>query len=242
MQTAPALLILCVVLTLALIVIGLAMWRQENIHRARQAKLEHQLSWQRQETERIARATQDALLTDLHDDLGASLLTMVYAAPTPEFADRTRAVLQDLRDIVTRARATPGNLEDTLSQIEAEARERLSLAGLELDWQQTLVTDPRPLGKPLLFHLFRLFREAISNTLKHADASSMYVRLNATEGTLHIEIRDNGRTGSGQNPGQGKSNMRSRTDHLHGSVTWRAATQGGTKVLLAIPLHGDLPT
>ncbi|MBK8284253.1 MAG: ATP-binding protein [Ahniella sp.] len=234
--------ILIVALALALISAGFWIWRREATHKARQADLEQQLSWQRQETERIARATQDALLTDLHDDLGASLLTLIYAAPTPEFADRLRAVLQDLRDIVTRARATPGNLEDTLSQIEAEARERLGLAGLDLDWQQSLVNDPRPLGKPLLFHLFRLFREAISNTLKHAEASSMHVRLNATGETLHIEIRDNGRAGSGQNPGQGKSNMRSRTDHLHGSVTWRAATQGGTKVLLAIPLHGELPT
>lgn len=234
--------ILSIALTLALLATGLWIRHRESVHKLRQAALEHQLSWQRQETDRIARATQDALLTDLHDDLGASLLTLIYAAPTPEFGDRLRAVLQDLRDIVTRARATPGNLEDTLSQIEAEARERLALAGLDLDWQQNLTADPRPLGKPLLFHLFRLFREAISNTLKHAEASAMHVRLNATAETLHIEIRDNGRAGTSQNLGQGKTNMRTRTDHLQGSVTWRAATQGGTKVLLAIPLHGELPT
>lgn len=219
--------------------------RQNHAKAARIAELQQHLAQHQEQTKRAAEAVQDALLADLHDDLGASLLNLVYAAPTPEFADRTRAILQDLRDIVTRARATPGTLEETLAQIEAEARERLSLAGLDLDWDQELAIDhaldPTPVGKPLLFHLFRLFREAISNTLKHANATSMAVRLQADATTLRIEIRDNGSAATSRAPGQGKDNMRTRADHLQGSVTWRAATHGGTKVLLAIPLHGELP-
>ncbi|WP_146152043.1 sensor histidine kinase [Ahniella affigens] len=199
------------------------------------------LEAERQRTAQVAEATQKALLTDLHDDIGASLLNLVYAAPTPEFADQLRAVLQDLRDVVTRARATPGTLEQTLAQIEAETRQRLSLAGLELEWTQDLEPNAAPVSKPLLFHLFRLFREAVSNTLKHANATRFAVRLQANQQTLRIEIRDNGEAGNAETPGQGKRNMRDRADHLQGSVTWRAATQGGTKILLALPLNAALP-
>lgn len=199
------------------------------------------LEQERQRAAKAAEATQKALLTDLHDDIGASLLNLIYAAPTPSFADQLRAVLQDLRDVVTRARATPGTLEQTLAQIEAETRERLTLAGLELEWRQDLEPDSTPVSKPLLFHLFRLFREAVSNTLKHAQATRLEVRLQANQQTLRIEIRDNGQAGNSENPGQGKRNMRDRADHLQGSVTWRAATQGGTKVLLDLPLHAELP-
>jgi len=238
----PTLMILAL---LVLIVLVVHFQRQNRSRAAKIAELQQQLVQHQAQTERTAEAVQDALLADLHDDLGASLLNLVYAAPTPEFADRARAILQDLRDIVTRARATPGTLDETLAQIEAEARDRLSLAGLDLDWDQELhidiVQNPSPVSKPLLFHLFRLFREAISNTLKHANATSMAVRLQADASTLRIEIRDNGSTATGRAPGQGKDNMRTRADHLQGSVTWRAATHGGTKVLLAIPLHGDLP-
>lgn len=193
------------------------------------------------QAERIADATQEALLADLHDDLGATILDLVYSAPDAAFRDRLRALLQDLRDIVTRARATPGTLEETLAQIESEARERLAVAGLVLDWGQELATDTPPLSKPLLFHLFRLFREAITNTLKHARATTLQVRLHSDGTTLRIEIRDNGTMAGSQKPGQGKDNMRARADQLKGSVTWRAATQGGTKVLMAIPLHGPVP-
>lgn len=233
-------LIVLAVLVVLTSVLAYWLWRRVRRLEQQQAHWAQEANSQRERAQRIATATQAALLADLHDDIGASLLNLVYAAPTPEFADQLRALLQDLRDVVTRARATPGSLEDTLAQIEAETRERLALAGLDLVWRQDLQPDPTPVSKPLLFHLFRLFREAVSNTLKHANASQFEVRLQANTQTLRIEIRDNGQAGNGQNPGQGKLNMRERADHLQGSVTWRAATQGGTKILLALPLHADI--
>ena len=54
----------------------------------------------------------ERIYADLHDDLGAKLLQLIHTANDPRQADLARAVLQDLRDVVTRSRGEPGTLGD----------------------------------------------------------------------------------------------------------------------------------
>ena len=53
-------------------------------------------------------AERERIYSDLHDDIGAKLLGLIHSAPNPLQADSARAILQDLRDVVTRSRGTPG--------------------------------------------------------------------------------------------------------------------------------------
>ena len=57
--------------------------------------------------EQAASQERERIYSDLHDDLGAKLLSLVYRAESPVQADLARAILQDLRDVVTRSRGTP---------------------------------------------------------------------------------------------------------------------------------------
>ena len=183
-------------------------------------------------------AERERIYSDLHDDLGARLLGMIHAAESPEQADRARAVLQDLRDVVTRSRGTPGLLSDTLGEIRVEISQRLAEAGISLTWEvDPAILDPE-LDTPRALHLHRITREAISNVIRHARASHVRIRMKVIGENLCLDLTDDG---GGTNPmsaskGRGLDTMRERAAELEGDIGWIPGTQGGTKVLLTMPL------
>lgn len=183
-------------------------------------------------------AERERIYSDLHDDLGARLLGMIHAAESPEQADRARAVLQDLRDVVTRSRGTPGALSDTLGEIRVEVSQRLAAAGISLTWEvDPAILDPE-LDTARALHLHRITREAISNVIRHARASQVRIRMKVIGENLCLDLTDDG---GGTDPmpaskGRGLDTMRERAAELEGDIGWTPGTQGGTKVLLTMPL------
>ena len=202
--------------------------RAETGIRAHEAQVREQAVLQ--ERERI--------YSDLHDDLGAKLLSLVYKAENPVQADLARAILQDLRDVVTRSRGTPGSLGDVLADIRGEAMQRLAAVGIGLRWDEA---DDLP--DPLLdtghaLHLHRIVREAISNTIRHAQARHLRVRVRASGGELLLELTDDGSgVPAAVLAGSGMRNMRTRAGELDGRIDWVPGTEGGAKVLLRMPLE-----
>lgn len=217
-------------LMLTSLLLGLWLGRWRNVPAAPAATVELEPALQR-ERERI--------YADLHDDLGAKLLELVYRAADPAQADVARAALQDLRDVVSRSRGCPASLLEALSEIELEARQRLELAGIQLDWSQPEDLPDVQLDRAQNLHLFRILREALSNVIRHSQATHLRVRLIASAQALRLELTDDGdgagQLGSGR--GAGTANMRSRAAELQGKITWRGATAGGTRVILTLPLQ-----
>lgn len=185
-----------------------------------------------------AAAERERIYADLHDDLGARLLDLVYRAPTPAEADRVRAILQDLRDVVTRSRGTPGTLGDVLADIRGEAAQRLGAAGIELVWDAPPDLPEPELDPARALHLYRIVREAISNVIQHARAKRLRVRLRVADAHLRLELTDDGdgRAGTSGHAGRGMHGMRERATELDGAIRWAPGTEGGTKVLLELPL------
>lgn len=185
----------------------------------------------------------ERIYADLHDDLGAKLLGLIHSADSPQQADLARAILQDLRDVVTRSRGTPGTLGDVLADIRAEASQRLANVGIALVWDEPDTMPDPPLDTERALHLYRIVREAISNTIRHAQAGRLRVRVRASDEQLRLELTDDG---SGApvgvvRSGSGMRSMRSRAAELEGDIRWTPGTEGGTKVLLAMPLTLPLP-
>lgn len=237
----------------ALIAIGASLalalvctWRMRRLQAALRDERSH-LATRMAERETMARSQavaseRERIYTDLHDDLGAKLLGMVHAAETPKQADVARALLQDLRDVVTRSRGAPGGLHDVLTDIRAEAAQRLAAAGIALAWEATDPLPDPPIDTARALHLYRIVREAISNAIRHAQADRVRIRIKAQDRMLYLALSDDG---SGTDvaavpAGRGVSNMRGRAAELAGAIDWSPATDGGTKVLLTMPL-ADLP-
>ncbi|MBI1899337.1 MAG: sensor histidine kinase [Acidobacteria bacterium] len=88
-------------------------------------------------------------------------------------------------------------------------------------------------------HLYRVLQEALNNIARHARTSSASVRLRFLDSRLALEIEDHGAgmPPRGNNRGLGLVAMRERAELLHGSLSIEQPREGGTRVLLEVPLE-----
>lgn len=226
-----SLLLLAAVAALAIAWLLLRVRRQARELAAQRAAL------QQQSLERAIHEERARIFADLHDDVGAKLLTLIHALEKPQQADLARSVLQDFRDIVSRTRDSSGSLQWVLGQIRAETEQRLDTAGAELVWEAAANLPDPALDQAQALHLFRIVREAVSNALRHARASRIRIRIRHAGRELLLDVTDDGaETAELEANGAGVSNMKKRAGALHGQIAWQAGTAGGTKVLLSFPL------
>lgn len=86
--------------------------------------------------------------------------------------------------------------------------------------------------------LFRIAQEALTNTLRHADARLIRIGDRLGESTYHLVIEDDGRgLADGAAPSHGWRGMRERAALAGGSVDVTPGEQGGTRVEVCLPLR-----
>lgn len=87
---------------------------------------------------------------------------------------------------------------------------------------------------------FRIVQEALTNVLRHADASSALVRVAANPDTLTIEVTDNGRAHAADaTPGHGLLGMAERAAAVGGHLDVGPRQEGGWRVSAELPLNGS---
>jgi signal transduction histidine kinase len=90
--------------------------------------------------------------------------------------------------------------------------------------------------------LFRIFQETLTNTLRHASATEISVRLWEEDARLMLEIADNGKgianTEISSPTSLGLIGMRERVYGINGSIQFTGIQDKGTRVTVAIPLNG----
>jgi signal transduction histidine kinase len=112
--------------------------------------------------------------------------------------------------------------------------DRVRGSGLAVDL--TVTGDPIALPAGAQLSAFRIVQEALTNTLKHADASHVAVDLRYSPGAVEVRVADNGHpAGLGAGTGQGLVGLRERVALYGGSLTAGQDTNGYTvRALLPI--------
>jgi PAS domain S-box-containing protein len=218
----------------------------EQNERQYRERIEEELRHQREK---------ENILMDIHDGIGGiitniSLLTeLAQKAAQPRDADKWLATISRL--------AREGNLEIHSLMFSLDGREHTwrSLAAELRSHGERLLSSHTiaftmnaniedAMGRPpalLFLHLFRIYREALNNVIKHARATEVTVNLRITAEELVLAIRDNGR---GFDPdavtgkGRGVGNMKARAAEIGGSVSF--TTGAGTLITLTIPFSGAM--
>ncbi|MCB1645368.1 MAG: hypothetical protein KDI36_07940 [Pseudomonadales bacterium] len=189
----------------------------------------------RLDTEQRIRLERERIFSDIHDDVGSKVLSLVYSAESEEQAALAREALQEIRAIVAGGRSQGGQFSVVLAASEAEARERCEKTGIELNWVKDMTSDPWVTDR-FHYHLQRILRELISNVIKHAGTTRLDIYLSQRPGELELVARDFGCGWDGLQPGNGVAGMNRRTGELGGSIVFEQA-EPGCRVRLILPLR-----
>jgi signal transduction histidine kinase len=209
------------------------------------------LAWQMASTQRQMRELEvltdrDRIARDLHDHViqrlfavGLNIQGTIPRARAPEVQQRLMDSVDDLQDVIQEIRTAIFDLHGS-QQGATRLRQRLDEA-IDQFADPTIRTSVQFTGPlsvvnaGLADHAEAVLREAISNAVRHADATTLAISV-AVEDDLRIEVTDNGCGITGDVTASGLANLRRRADEVGGSFALESVPTGGTKLRWSAPL------
>jgi two-component system sensor histidine kinase UhpB len=192
--------------------------------------------------EQVTQQERKRIAADLHDDLGAKLLTIVHTSESERISTLAREALEEMRLSVRGLTGKPVKLIDALGDWRAEVVGRLSQTGVEGEWQAPSEELPQTLSARAYVQTTRILREAVNNIIKHSGASRCSIRCTIASGDFQLKIQDNGKgipleLDGRLDRGHGMSSMKHRAKQLQGQCLVESGPGYGTVIRLTIPLE-----
>jgi signal transduction histidine kinase len=215
------------------------------------------LAREREERAKAAVAEERARIArDLHDVVAHNVSVMVVQAAAAEEVlardpERARAPLLAIQETGTQAL---NEMRRLLGILRADDRELAlgrqpglgsldALAGefrdAGLPVEVTVEGERRPLPAGIDLAAYRIVEEALTNALKHARGATTRVSIRQADGTVEVEVTDDGPGPVGGDGGHGLIGMRERAAMYGGTLEAGGRDGGGFAVRARLPLASD---
>jgi signal transduction histidine kinase len=214
----------------------------------------------RVEAEQAAARERARIAREMHDVLSHAVSLMIVQAEAGPVAVRAAperavaafdAISATGRDAMTQLRNMLGVLRDDADEPGSAAPrapqpglaalpgllDRVRGSGLDVTYRA--VGDARPVSEGAGATVFRVVQESLTNTLKHADARTVHVRLRYGKSELEVLVIDDGKgpRGMSRRGGHGLAGMRERAAAHGGSAAAGPGADGrGFEVRVRIPV------
>jgi two-component system, NarL family, sensor histidine kinase DesK len=216
-----------------------------NTFFAERNRMNQKLRKANEEIENLAKvAERERIARDLHDVLGHTLSVITLKSELagklidrdPERAGKeireveqiSRQALSDVRDAIR------GYCSKGLAAELAQAKTTLETAGLTVQCDAASTVQLPAVQESVLS---LAVREAVTNVVRHAQASTCRMRLEQQNGSCRLEIQDDGR-GISSSEGNGLRGMRERVEMLGGTL--QRSNGSGTTLTITLPLKAAL--
>jgi two-component system sensor histidine kinase UhpB len=191
--------------------------------------------------EQVTEKERKRIAGDLHDDLGAKLLTIVHTSESERISTLAREALEEMRLSVRGLTGKPLPVADALADWRAETVSRLGQAGVEVDWRSPSEDVTQQLSARAFVQTTRILREAVSNVIKHSGASHCKVRCSLGQQDFVLVVQDNGRgipmeLDGKLDRGHGMASMKHRAKQMQGQCLVESGPGYGTVIRLTLPL------
>ncbi|QJW85145.1 hypothetical protein HK414_22035 [Ramlibacter terrae] len=207
-------------------------------------------SWQQVAQLRTEQAAQDErrrIASDLHDDLGAQLLTIAQAsqrgADPQRVAGMARSAMEEMRLSVRGLTGGATMTTDALADWRAETITRLADAGMTGTWEAQEPPAGAILPARTHVQLTRILREAVSNAIRHSGGTRCTVRIGFPPGEVVLDVQDDGRglpAPEERRQGHGLLNIERRVRNPDGEHHFES--NGGTRLVVRVPLPSAPPS
>jgi two-component system sensor histidine kinase UhpB len=207
--------------------------------------------------ENIKEAERKRIAQEIHDELGG-LLTGIKAnvsvyleraaragiPPDPLLVDTTNLAatgFQAVRRVITDLRPSVLDQLGVWAALEWHAEQIEKRSGLSCSCAIDASAAGVEMGPERSTMLFRVVQEALTNVVRHADASRVSVRAAFEDNTLMVEVRDDGKgieaTRQDNSGSWGIVGMYERARFFGGELTITGKAGQGTSVVLRLPME-----
>jgi signal transduction histidine kinase len=198
---------------------------------------------QQAEHERALALERQRIMADMHDGVGSSLVGLLGAVqsgkpPLEEIERRLLDAMQELRLAVDSLEPMDGDLGVVLGNVRHRMRAAIEDSGVKFHWQVGELPPVSYLTPQAILAVQRIILEALTNSLRHSQASTVTVSAQAEDGWLRIQVADDGVGFKelGASRGRGLDNLRRRAAGLGGTLDIQSTRGAGASVVLRLPL------
>ncbi len=171
----------------------------------------------------------------IHDELGHCLLATTKAITEDSLAENAdvlrkswNSTIHDFSNISTVWMAPDSSLQSELMQVA------------ELIGCKVIFHGKQPKSRKALQLLYAAIREALTNAVRHADATELTVKIEQRKECYHIEISNNGNVSvSSITEGNGLSALRQRLEQEGASL--KVLCENSVSLIVDIPFDFDEP-
>ncbi|HSN50052.1 MAG TPA: ATP-binding protein [Bacteroidales bacterium] len=191
------------------------------------------------------------LSREIHDGIGQSLVALKLKLESLLYMDEKLIkeniiILKEQFDTtVDEVRRISNNLMPSVLQVfgitvalRNLCKDTENQTGLIVDY--AVNGDPEKINPKIKTYLYRIAQEAVNNTVRHAEATKIEMKLSVEDDLIGFTIRDNGkgfiRMKNTAEKGNGLHNMRERVSLLHGNLIIKSVPGKGTSITIKIPV------
>lgn len=245
--------------TMPLILSGILIWfvityqkkkNEYEISKRDQKLREQELIIQRQQA---LTAERTRIASEMHDDLGGGLTTIKFLSQKALRKIEDPNQKTQIQKIVNNAQTLVGNMSeiiwamnagfDTVDNLVAYcrryAREYLDDHEIKLNFTVDGNMDHHTISGEERRNIFLVVKEALHNTVKHAEATTVNISFDIKDDVLHLIIADNGKGLHDKHAqfGNGLDNMKNRIEDIKGELKY--ITNEGLTIDIQVPIARD---
>jgi signal transduction histidine kinase/ligand-binding sensor domain-containing protein len=240
----------------------MARLREVNAALAEAKRAEEDLGKAREERLLELGRVRTRIATDLHDDIGASLTQIAILSevarqqsmqgngapldPLNSIVSVSNELVETMSDIVWAINPAKDNLKDLIQRMRRFTSDLLTAKHIAFTFDVPSFAPEVPLGANARRELFLIFKESLTNIVKHSGANEVGIQFDFASNHLHLRVTDNGEgfdfeklSSDGYSPGMGGHgvlSIRKRAAEMNGSLNIASTPGQGTTITLSVPL------